>query len=204
GFNKGSGQGIVTCEGGAHGLGVLFPEPRAAFDVREEEGNRAGGQVEHPPPHRGLNARSKKRMITSAPGDGPIPPGRGVRPAIVTATPCGATSRRNPSQKATTPALVAPYTATPGIVTAPATEAIAMMWPRPAASIAGSTACTLRTTPSRLTSTCSRSCSSVVSTTGTAWPTPAYATRTSTQPNRSEVAAPIACTASGSRMSVGS
>src|SRR5713101_6096530 len=34
-------------EGVPHRLGMLLPEPRAALDVREEEGDRAGRQRRH-------------------------------------------------------------------------------------------------------------------------------------------------------------
>ncbi len=40
-------QSVMADEGVIHRLGMLLPEPRAALDVREEEGDRAGGQRQH-------------------------------------------------------------------------------------------------------------------------------------------------------------
>jgi hypothetical protein len=40
-------QGVVTGEGGAHRLRVFLPEPCAALDVRQQEGDGSGRQVRH-------------------------------------------------------------------------------------------------------------------------------------------------------------
>ena len=45
GLDTGAEQGVVSCEGGAHGVGVPLPQAGAALDVGKQERERPDGQV---------------------------------------------------------------------------------------------------------------------------------------------------------------
>lgn len=71
---------------------------------------------------------------------------------IETCTPCGASSMRIASLSASTAYLLAWYQPPRGSLTCPATEAMLMIRPEPAARMCGRTSWLIRETPSTLTS----------------------------------------------------
>src|SRR2546423_33151 len=72
GLDRGTEESVVTGEGEAHRLRVLFPEAGAALDVRKQEGDRGGRKIRH-------RADSRRRERKTAGGSVE----RGRRPVTV-------------------------------------------------------------------------------------------------------------------------